>query len=217
MPASAGWPTLIHVGGTPTAVTAQACTNTSGNSYQINNTARRAWDPSATPVAYDGGVPATILSVDYNFGIVTLASTPGGAVTVDVTYIPLLDVAQGKAATLTIATDALDVSVFGAVDRTFLTGLRTLTAKLETLDPLLTDLDPGGDTWKWDTKATAETCIFVEIDWAGLGTNKYRFWSFIPKTEVMGKVDGLVESGIELQATVIKAADGTLVHFSCGA
>lgn len=216
MAATAGWPTILNVGGTPTAVTAQACTNTTGNSYQINTASRRVWDPSVTPIAYDGGVPATVSSVDYLFGIVTLAAPPGGAVTVDVTYIPLLDVAQGKVATMTIGVDVPDVSVFGSVDRAFITALRTLAAKFDTLDSLLTDLDSGAGTWKWDAKATSEILILVSIDWGGAGSNIYRFWAYINKTDVAAAVDALVTGAIELQATDVLAADGSRVHFSSG-
>ena len=216
MAATAGWNTTIKVGGTPTAVTGEACTNTTGNTYQINNTAKRVWDPSVVPIAYDGGVPAAILSADYLLGTVTLAATPGGAVTVDVTYIPLLSVAQAKAASVDMALNALDVSVYGSRDMAYLAGLRTFTASISTLDTLETDLDSGGDTWTWNAKADG-TMILVEIDMGGLGSNRIRFWSFVTGLKSMFPVDGVISGDIELQATPIRAADASLVTITASA
>lgn len=214
--ATAGYATTLKVGGTSTAVTAQACTNTTGNSYQINTASRRVWDPAVTPIAYDGGVPATVSSVDYLFGIVTLAAPPGGAVTVDVNYIPLLDVVQGKSFSLKTMTDALDASVYGSRDRVYVAGLRTKTAQIGTLDTLLTDLDAGAGTWKWATRIDG-VAYLVEIDPEGTGANVCRFWYFATGTDIKATVDALVTGDIELQSAPVRAADGSLVTFSTGA
>lgn len=214
--ATPGFSITLKVGGTSTAVTGEACTNTTGNSYQINTAAKRVWDPAVTPVAYDGGVPAAVDSVDYLFGIVTLSAPPGGAVTVDVNYIPLLDVAQGKGISLKTTTDALDASVFGSQDRVYIAGLRTKTATINTLDTLSTDLDPGAGSWKWATRIDG-VAYLVEIDFDGSGANVNRFWSLIVGTDIKAVVDALVTGDIELQSTPVYAADGTLVTFASGA
>lgn len=215
MAAVAGWNTTIKVGGTPTAVTGEACTNTTGNTYQINTAAKRVWDYSVAVVAYDGGVPATVSSVDYLFGKVTLAAPPGGAVTVDVTYIPLLSVVQGKSVSQSTEIDELDASVFGSMDKVFIAGLRSHSFKLGTLDTLLTDLDSGAGTWTWSAKA-AGTVILIEVDWEGTGANLTRGWSFIKSTSIESAVDSLVKGDIELQVTPVRAADGSLVSLSSG-
>lgn len=50
--ANQGYLTTVKTGGTPTAVTGEACTLVSGKTYQIT-AAKRVWDESVTPVVYD--------------------------------------------------------------------------------------------------------------------------------------------------------------------
>ena len=61
--------------------------------------------------------------------------------------------AEKRLAEIRSAIDAIDASVFGSQDRAYVAGLRTLTATIETLDNLATDLDSGGDTWTWRGKS----------------------------------------------------------------
>ena len=132
----AGYATVLEVGGTSTAFTGEATTNTTGNTYQITNSAKRVLDPAAAVTVKDGGAPVAPASIDWLFGKVTLSSPPGGAVTIDGSYIPRLTVALGKSAEPAVAIDAIDASVFGSQDRAYVAGLRTLTATIETLDNL---------------------------------------------------------------------------------
>ncbi len=215
MAATAGFNTALKVGGTSTAFTGEATTNTTGDSYQITNTAKRVLDPTVAITVYDGVTPVVPTVIDWLFGVVTLPAPPVGAVTIDGSYIPLLTVAQGQAATTDTSVDALDASVFGSRDRVFVAGLRTLTIELETLDTLDTDLDSSGDTWTWNAKASG-VAILVQVDWAGDGANLSRCWSLISGTSVGSVVDDLVNGKISIQSAPVRAADGSLVTFSTG-
>jgi len=70
--------------GAGTAMTAEACTLVSGTTYQINNTAKRFWDATATWIVYDGGVPVAAgrYELVYGTGEIVLQVAPGGALTV---------------------------------------------------------------------------------------------------------------------------------------
>ncbi len=213
--ATAGFNTTLKVGGTSTAFTGEATTNTTGNIYQITNTAKRVLDPTVAIVVYDGVTPVVPTAIDYLFGKVTLPAPPAGLVTIDGSYIPLLSVVQGKMASVDTTIDALDASVFGSRDRVFVAGLRTATAEIETLDTLATDLDSGGGTWTWNGKANG-TAILVQVDWEGTGANLTRFWSFLTATSVQSAVDQLVAGNLSLQSAPIRAVDGSLVTLSTG-
>ncbi len=215
MPPQAGYAVVIEVGGTPTAVTGEATTNVTGNIYQITSTAKRVWDPTVAIVVKDGGTPVTPTTIDWMFGKVTLPAPPGGAVTVDVTYIPRLAVVLGKSMSLDVSTDALDASVFGSRDRTYVAGLRTATCELSTYDVLTTDLDSGGDTWTWRSKSDG-TLILVSIDTSGVGTEYIRFWSRVTAANLAAAVDSIITGDLSLQSTAIIAADGSVVAVGYG-
>lgn len=134
----AGYLAKLKKPGTPTAVVAQACTLVSGKTYQINNTARRIWDRTANVVVKDNAVDHTadVLSIDYLFGKVTFeaAYTVTGAVTVDVTYLPTIDLGKATAYTLTQTADAVKDTDFPTAQanggfNTHRPGLRTIMAE----------------------------------------------------------------------------------------
>lgn len=99
-----------------TAFTAEACSVVSGTTYQINNTSKRQWDPTATFIVYDGGV--AISSADYSLiwatGKIVLDAAPGGAVTVTGAYLATSQYAQATEWTLNMGYSLQPSAVFGA-------------------------------------------------------------------------------------------------------
>src|SRR4051812_9843924 len=93
---SAAYATTVEITGTSTAIVAEACALVTGTTYQITNTARRVLDPAVAVTVKDGGVaiPAANVDIDYLFGKFTLTAPPGGAVTVDASYLPALPLAE---------------------------------------------------------------------------------------------------------------------------
>lgn len=134
----AGYLARLMKPGTPTAVTAQAMTLVSGKTYQINTVARRIWSRAVNVVVKVGGVDHTadVLSIDYLFGKVTFkaAFTVTGAVTVDVTFLPMVDLGKATAYTLTQTADAIKDTDFPTARTnggftTCIPGLKTVTAE----------------------------------------------------------------------------------------
>jgi len=106
----------IHMAvGSGTGMTAEACSLVSGTTYQINNTAKRFWDPTATWIVYDGGVPVAASGYElvYGTGKIVLKTAPGGAVTVTGAYLSPSQVAQAFKWTLTFGPNLIDSHTFG--------------------------------------------------------------------------------------------------------
>ena len=78
--------------GTPTAMTDEAMSNTTGNSYKVDASAKEIFDRDSDLIFKDGGsvIPVgDIASIDYLSGTVTLTGAASGAVTVTGNYIPV--------------------------------------------------------------------------------------------------------------------------------
>lgn len=210
--ARAAWPTTLKVGGDAVSMTGEATTNTTGNTYQVTNTAKRVLDWTQAITVKDGGTPVSPASIDWLAGKVTLSAPPGGAVTIDGYYLPMQAVVEGKAFGISGTLDVIDVSAFGAIDRTKIAGLREFSVTMDTFDDLMTDL--GDYTWMDRLDGAV---VLVEIDPAGLASaSRMRFLTRLTKADVKGAVDGAVNSSLELTSTSATAADGSLVSFTTG-
>ncbi len=102
--------------GAGTTFTGEACTLTSGTTYQIDDTAKRIWDLTANFTVYDGvtALASTAYKIVYGTGKVILASAPGGAVTVTGKYLTASQLAQCQKWSLNTGPNLQDVSVFGS-------------------------------------------------------------------------------------------------------
>lgn len=137
----AGYVTKIMKSGSPTAVTGEATTLVSGKTYKITDATKNVWDRTVTAVVKDGGTPvaaADIDSIDYLFGRVTLAAgyTPTGSITVDVSYLPLTQVAGANSYTLTQTANAVDSTDYETAQgnggfRVYEYGLKTVSLSLK--------------------------------------------------------------------------------------
>ena len=126
--------------GTPTAATGEAMSQISGQLYQIDDQSKEIWDRTASIVIYDGVTDVTneVETFDYLFGRVTFKSTYTvvGAITVDVTYLPVVAFGRGQSFTLTQTATPLDQSDFATVCanngyRVTAQGLRTVNLDFE--------------------------------------------------------------------------------------
>jgi len=140
MPGSPGYLATVKRGGTPTAMSGEAMTLVSGNTYQIDDLTKRIWDPTATFVFSDGGggSPQTldasdILSIDYLFGAVTFTSAKTGPIEVESgTFIPVVFISGAHSYNLNQGGDVLDDTDFELAQgnngrRTRILGLRDVS------------------------------------------------------------------------------------------
>lgn len=107
----AGYGATVKKSGTSTGFTDEDMSNTAGNTFQIDNTAKQVFDRDATLTFYEDAVeiPATdIDSINYLYGKVTFNTTKTGAITVDGNYMPMSVVAGAREVTLNRTCQILD-------------------------------------------------------------------------------------------------------------
>ncbi len=108
---------LVKVGGTPTPFTDEATTTTVVNkAYQITNTAKRIWSPTATITVKNGGVAVDPLADPYAInrltGLVTFVATTARTITISGTYLPLTTIAKSKSIVWEKGNEVLDDTTF---------------------------------------------------------------------------------------------------------
>lgn len=117
MPSTAGKIALVKIGGTPTAFTDEAVTATTANKvYQITNTAKRIWSPTATITVKDGGVAVDADADPYVInrltGKVTFTATTARVITISGTYMPMSTIAKSHSVTYEKGNEVLDDTTF---------------------------------------------------------------------------------------------------------
>lgn len=214
----AGLNVSVKVSGTAVAFTGAATSNVSGNIYRLDDAAKRILDPSAAITVKDGGVAvaAANYTVDYLFGTVTLSAPPGGAVTVDGSYLPVHTAADAREFQVSMSREELEKTVFGDTVRKYDLGLKSAEGSVGGLDLGDTDLDSGGDTLKVSDVLGNGTPVLVE---AYLGSsNKYwRGWVLFSGLDLSSAFEGLAESTIKFRASARQASGRSeLVGFGLG-
>lgn len=155
----------IKVGGTSTAMTAEAMTDSGdGLTFQITNAAKRAIDPDKTvAVAVDGvTADATAYTVDYAHGKVAFSeSQSGSTVTISANYLPLLSVAEANAVDIDMGYSTVATPRFGdSADRS-LPNKAFCSVTLEHLHADNADLDDGAATKTW--RSMRGNVVFLEV------------------------------------------------------
>lgn len=205
--ALAGYATTLKVAGTAVPVVNEASTGLGGGVWQVTNTARRIWEPSAAVTVKDAAVTvaANLWSFDYLFGKVTFTGyTPSGAVTVDGSYLPTGPVAEVRSFNLSIKPNILDRTTFdsGGVKQK-LSGLGDASGSFEFLSMPTADLDAGtgGDQSLVSFNAGAVFKVF-ELK---VGTWFFRAFIAIESIEESAQVDGLVQGTANFQTAPQRA------------
>ena len=112
---TAGYTTLIKKSGTSTAMTDEAMTNTTGNTWQITASTKQVFDRDIEPSFEDNGVPIVsgdITEIDYLFGTVTFTGVKTGPITVSGNYMPLASVVGANDFSINITPDILECTTY---------------------------------------------------------------------------------------------------------
>ena len=159
----AGYNAAIKQQGTSTAMTSEATTNTTGNSYQIDDVTKRIWDRSATFTFSDGGgvIPdSEVESINYLTGTVTFNVAPTPPVTVDGNYFPTVTLGTANTFTQTQTAEAIDNTDFATAQGNG--GYRTFEYGLKTVEVSLSGFYDATNAFKDELAARNE--IIIEID-----------------------------------------------------
>lgn len=105
----------LYVGGTPTTMTTEACTQIGAtDSYQIAEAAKRAIDPATAVEVFEDGSPSTPPAIDYVNGIISYDDGGHGTITITAKYIPLHAFAEAKSADIVVPQAVMaDVTLMG--------------------------------------------------------------------------------------------------------
>jgi hypothetical protein len=165
----AGYVAKLLKPGTPTAAPGEAFTLVSGKTYRINAVAKRIWSRTVPIVVKDAAADHTadVLSYDPLFGTVTFKSTytVGGAVTADVTYLPMASISKYTAFTLNQTSEPIKTSDMPTLQGN--SGWDTFTPGLKTVSVELPNVFASADAWHAALAARTEYVIEVNPD--GLG------------------------------------------------
>lgn len=202
----AGYVADVKKVGTTTATTDEGCTLVSGKTYQIDDTAKRVWDRANTVTVYDNAADHTadVVDINYLFGQVTFDSgyTVTGAVTVDVNYFSMANIASASSFTLTQTCAPIDQTDFDTAQanggyRVFTPGLRTIA------------LDIGGfyaSANDWFTEIANRSEVIIEINPDGSGLSTARgFFRLVTRAQ-SGDVGALEEENLTFSLNVPQQA-----------
>lgn len=107
------WDAALYIAGTPTATTGEATSNTTGNTYRIDDVTKRVIDPRVTVTVNENGSPtAQDVTIDYLRGLITFPSAPTTPVTVSYTYLPQARIGCPKSWEISLQRTNLDRTCF---------------------------------------------------------------------------------------------------------
>lgn len=202
----AGYLAALRVSGAANAVTNEATTSLGGGVYQVTTAARRIWDPAAALTIRDAGTPvaSTFWTFDYLFGKVTFSGySPGGAVTVDGSYLSMLTVLEGHEAEFGVTRNLLDSSEFGNLWKKKTVGQGDVQASFSAHASPLVDLDGGtGGVQSIDGWVQNDTPKVFELNVNGW---YLRAWVNFASEKVASAVADLVGTTIEMEGAEQRA------------
>jgi hypothetical protein len=197
MTASASYTSSIKKSGISTAFTGETMSNTTGNSFRIDDVNKRIFDRDATFTFYEDAVAileSDIVKVDYLFGTVEFATAKTGVVTVDGSYMPVTDIAGAKDYTLNIGSTILDVTDLATTNSNG--GYRTKKYGLLDASVSLTRFDDISQTF-YNVLTNRETVV-IEINPAN--SDQYiRGWFKLESEGLSGDINGLEEESLTFQ------------------
>lgn len=202
--AAPGYQGALKVSGASTSMTGEACGSLSSTLYQVTNSAKRIINPAVAATVKDGGsslVEGTDYYLDRLFGRIILATTPGGAITIDAAYLATQAVAEVRKAELQAARAQLDKTTFDATDgfRRFLPGLMAFDGSAEILSQPSDDLDSGtGGTQSFFSFLANGTAKLIEVTRAG---KMWRAWVGVESIEQASELESIVACTIKFKGS----------------
>lgn len=208
----AGYVLDIKSGGTPTAAAGETMTLVSGKTYRIDDVSKEVWDRTVAITVDDDAVDVTdeIESIDPLFGQVTFKSsyTVTGAVTIDISYLPLAVIGRAKSITLTQTADFIDTTDFPTAQanggfKTGDPGLRTVAVQTDNIF----DLASG-----FAASLTARDELVIEINPDGNNKSRARGFFRIITQGQSGDVGALEEETVNFSLNVPQSALGSALQ-----
>lgn len=197
----AGRLVTLKVGGTPTAMTGEACSQVTGAVYQVTSAAKRILDPATAITVYDGAADESSTAViDYATGLITLAEAPAGSVTVTAKYIPLISVAYAKSLDIGLPTKVwADVTCLGDSAGRKKAVADKCTLSLGHFYKAADDVDASGGTLLLST-LLAQSSIYCEVAISTVQT--LRGWFNPTSADWKHSLDAALEGTLQLEGVI---------------
>ena len=192
MSGQAGYVFSLKKSGTSTSFTDEAMSNTTGNTWQIDDTVKEVFDRDTLPTFYDNTVEidtGDISSIDYLYGRVTFTGSKTGPITVDGNYIPMSTIAGAKDGTLNRTSaihDDTDISNVGYHTKIY--GIHDVSLSLSRWDDL---------THSFTDVINARTPIVIEI--APSSSKSYRGWFVSESSGQNLDLNALIDESLSFQ------------------
>lgn len=211
----AGYNAIIKKGGTPTAMTGEACSLVSTRVYQITASAKRIISTTAALTVLDNGVDHTVdvLSIDYLTGKITFKSTytVTGPVTVTGTYLPMTAITNARSFTLTQTSAPVDQSSYDTAQAN--SGHRVWAGGLKTVGLQLGGIFNATNAYLTTLLARAIVYVEIDLDASNPGTSVFRGLFKMANQVRAGQQGALEEENLQFNLYV---PDGALVVQPCG-
>ncbi len=200
----------VKFDGTPTTMTAEACSQITGKYYRVTDATKRCFDHRQNLTVLDDAVivaAADIEHIDYLNGIVKFASayTVVAAVTVTGTYLPFTTLGVVKSFDFDVKADLMDKTVFGNSFKRYLRGLMDFTLDTSAFDHV--ESAAGVATLEASFGAGTRRVISVEILQDGVtlanGGLYVRGLVLAASADTSAEVAGIVESGLHLEGAPV--------------
>lgn len=181
----------VYASGAALSFTGEAFTTVSANTvYQITNTAKRVWDRSTTITVKKDAVTqaATLYTLNRLTGTITFMADIGGGhtITADGNYLPITQVAQGKAYTYHIRASNLNVTKFGDTFVNRIQGCKDVSGSVNLW---------GIDTYYRDA-LIAGNPVVVEFWTDTTSVYDLRVWALLNKEQVQTAITSAVDVAV---------------------
>lgn len=193
MTASASYTSSIKKSGTSTPFSGEGMSNTSGNTFRIDDVTKRIFDRDGAFTFYEDAVAilsSDIVNVDYLFGTVEFLTSKAGVITVDGSYMPVTDIAGAKEYTVNISSTIIDITDFST------SGYRSKEYGILDASVSLSRFDDMSNTFS-DVLNNREAVV-IEINPAG-STEYIRGWFKLESDGKSGEVNAVEEESLSFQ------------------
>lgn len=204
--AVAGYKAVIQVGNATTvSVTNEACTSLSASVYRVTSSSRRVLDPGQSVVVKDATVTvsSSLYSVEYLTGKITFSGySPGGAITVDAYYVPMVTVAECQSYEVSVESGLAEKTPYNTDGvKTYMATLMSASVAMSgTLSPW-TDYTGEGvaGITAYMTSSTPRVWRLQFYD--GVNYLVANIWGFHEGYKQSAPVDGITKFDTTIQAT----------------
>jgi hypothetical protein len=192
MSGTAGYGATVKKSGTSTSFTDEGMSNTSENTWQIDDQDKEVFDRHTVPTFKDNTVvidSADIQSIDYLYGLVTFTGSKSGPITVSGDYIPMTEIVGAKDVSLNRTSAILDdTDISNEGYHTKKSGIHDASITLGRWDDI---------SHAFTDVINARTSVVIEV--APSSSKSYRGWFVAESSAQNLDLNALIDESVSFQ------------------